>query len=256
MYRSNKHNIVSGHPSHYIYEISRKNLVGKTKALSPTRYNKRVRYSANEYKGIDVSELLSDDMLVSKVRVKDYICTIAFEGVLHNVLNVVSRQPKHNVTLQSVIRALNQAIDKTDILVDCSCPDFIYRFSYYATKFGYKYGKPENRPPKITNPRDKLGAMCKHLTALLANKRWLVKLASIVNDFIKAYYQDIVSMLGVSEDEFYINEPGRPSIKTNRNTRMINEPDLNTNSIDNQESEEPEELELLDSNKEDTEEGE
>lgn len=67
--------------------------------------------------------------------------------------------------------------------------------------------------------------MCKHLTALLSNKRWLVKVASIVNEYIKAYPDDIRKQLGLSEDEFIVNVPGRPSSKTGRNTRMLNKDD-------------------------------
>lgn len=210
-----------------VLEIDRKNLVGKTKALSPTRYNKRLSYRASQYKGIDVKKLIENDELVTVVKVGDYDCTIAFQGVLDTLVSVLKLQPRPNVTLQAIIRTLNRAIDNTDLLVDCECGDWIYRFAYWATKFGYKYGKPETRPAKITNPDDKKGAMCKHLTAILANKRWLVKIGSIVNDIIKNNADAIRERLGLDEDKFIVNVPGRPSLKTNRNPRMIQKKDNN-----------------------------
>lgn len=213
---SNHSNLIS------LLEIDRKNLVGKTKAQSPDRYNKRLSYHPTSYRGVDMNELLTRDVLVAHVPVGDYVCTVAYAGVLTQLAEVVSKQPRPNVTLQSVIRAITQSIDKTDILVDCTCPDFVYRYAYWATKYGYKYGKPETRPAKITNPDDKIGSMCKHLTALLANKRWLVKLASVVNEFIKANIDDVRSALDLSPDEFIINVPGRPSTKTGRNIGMLN----------------------------------
>ena len=32
--------------------------------------------------------------------------------------------------------------------VDCSCPDWKYRFAYMATQLGYKYGEPQNERNK------------------------------------------------------------------------------------------------------------
>lgn len=220
---------VSNHSN--IVEISRRNIVGKNKSLSPDRFNKRLQYHATSAGDIDASRLIRDDVLVAKVPVGDYVCTVAFQGVIKTLLDVLKTQPKPNVNLQSVIRALNRAIDDTDILVDCTCPDFRYRFAYVATKFGYKFGQPETRPSKKTNPNDKLGATCKHLSALLSNKRWLVKLASVVNEIIKKYQYNIMDKYDLSPEEFIINVPGRPSAKTRRNRRMVNaEPDSNANN--------------------------
>lgn len=219
----------------YITEVSRKNLVGKTKIQSPARYKRRLGYKAKNFKGIDVEKLFESDILVLSVPVGDYICTIAYKGVLQNLKSVIEDQPKPNVTLQSVIKAVTRSIDNTDILVDCTCPDFRYRYAYWATQYGYKYGTPENRPSKITNPDDKIGAMCKHITALLANKKWLVKIASTVNEYIKAYTDDARKILGLSDDEFIVNRGKIPKgSKFNKNTGKYEIPG-NTNSEDNNE---------------------
>lgn len=250
-------------------EVSRKNLVGKTKAQSPARYKRRLGYKPMNFKGVDVDKLFESDILVLSVPVGDYICTIAYKGVLQNLKSVIEDQPKPNVTLQSVIKAVTRSIDNTDILVDCTCPDFIYRYAYWATQYGYKYGKPENRPSKITNPDDKIGAMCKHITALLANKKWLVKIASTVNEYIKVYTDDIREILGLSEDEFIVN-PGKipKGSKFNKNTgkyeipgntnskEFSNKPDSSTNDFKNKddESEEfgPDDSDNLDLNTDDS----
>lgn len=152
------HELIGGVPSHSnltsLDEIDRKNLVGKVKAQSPDRYNRRLSYHPSSYIEIDLEQLLTKDSLVAKLPVGDYTCTVAYAGVLSQLSDVLKKQPRPNVTLQSVIRAITQSIDKTDILVDCTCADFVYRYAYWATKYGYKYGKPETRPTKITNPDD------------------------------------------------------------------------------------------------------
>lgn len=59
---------------------------------------------------------------------------------------------------------LNLALDD-EIQVNCSCPDFKYRFRYVADKYDAST-KKENRPPDFTNPNYD-GAICKHLHSLL-----------------------------------------------------------------------------------------
>ena len=75
-----------------------------------------------------------------------------------------------------------------------------YRMAYQATKFGYKYGKPENRPAKITNPND-YGALCKHLTAMLSNKKWLQQVSGTLMDFIEKRIDDVNKFLRPKKGE-------------------------------------------------------
>jgi hypothetical protein len=182
-------------------------------------------------------------MLVTKSNVGNYDVTVAYFGILSKLKTIISRKPRYNVTLQDVIKAVSRAIDDSDVFVDCTCPDFIYRYSYYATKYGYKFGKPEIRPPKITNPDDNIGATCKHIAALLSNKKWLVKVSSSVNNFIKANYEEIIEILGLDTDKFIINKPGRPSHRTGRNINMLRRDKL---EIPDEDNEDEEELELSD----------
>ena len=232
----NKFNTRSDHLSTYL-EVDRKNLIGKVKKQSPERFARKIGYKPLSFRSISFDSLFKKDEFVINVPVGDYICTIAFKGLMDQIKYVLSHQPKPNFTLQTVIKAISKAIDAEDILVDCTCPDFRYRFAYWATKYGYKYGKPENRPANITNPNDKIGSFCKHLTALLANKKWLVKVASVINEFVKAYPNEVQDFLGLSDDEFIMNDPkARNLLKRKRN--------LNKTSVVPEK--EPEELEPID----------
>ncbi len=121
-----------------------------------------------------------------------------------------------------------------------------YRFAYWATKYGYKYGKPEKRPAKITNPGDKIGAMCKHLTALLANKKWVVKIASIINDYINEYPDDARKAMGLSEDEMVINTYARRLGKMGYYAKLFDRIDNNEKSIKNNPENDSENTDLLD----------
>lgn len=203
----------SSNHSSIILEISRKNLVGKTKVQSPARLDRSRQYNADaKSSGIDVEKFIYNDELVVKVPVnsssKHHISTIEFDGVLYTLIQLVKRQYHGNVNLQVVTRAVQQAIDKTNIRVDCDCEDWKYRYRYWATKYGYAYGQAETRPAKITNPNDNIGAMCKHLTAILNNKRWLVKLSSVINNIIKDNIEAIREAYGLKEEDFYLQQSG------------------------------------------------
>ncbi len=40
-------------------------------------------------------------------------------------------------------------------------------------------------PSDITNPKDELGAGCKHLMLVLSNTSWLIKVASVIRNYIQ-----------------------------------------------------------------------
>lgn len=107
--------------NHSLVEITRKNILGKTKSQTPLRYAKRLSYRSKGYK-LDTSKLLSDDQLVAQVAVGDYICTIEYTGVLATLQQILKTSPVIN--LQSVIRAVTKSFDNPDVRVMCSCPDF------------------------------------------------------------------------------------------------------------------------------------
>lgn len=182
----------------YLQEVSRKDLVAKSRMQGKKRFDRRLNYQVSNFRGVDLQKLFENDYFVFTTPIKDYVCTIAFPGVFSSLKRVVRSTAGNpsKINLQMVIKALRIAFDDTDdIKVNCTCADWIYRFAYWATKNGYKYGDPENRPSDITNPKDALGATCKHLDLLLSNKRWLTKAASVVNAFIKAYPEKAANYL-------------------------------------------------------------
>lgn len=205
-----------------LYEVSRKNLVGKTKVGSPERYNKRLRYAAMSTPEIDEAKLLEEDLLVIYVQVGKYTDTIAFAGVLKHFIDVVKKDPKHAVNRRNLVRAMNEQIDLTDVFVNCNCPDWAFRYRFWADKYKYLYGTSEKRPADITNPHDDIGATCKHLAAILSNKKWLVKAASVVNDFIHDNYDAIVDKYEINTNEFVVDERAYNAASSGAVQRMIN----------------------------------
>lgn len=177
----------------YLNEASRQELISKSRRGSKERYRKRLNYQVSNYRGVDLGKLFIEDYLVFQTPIGDYDVTIAFPGALTELRNVVksTNGDINKINYKMVLKALRIALDKTDdVRVRCSCADFRFRYMYWANKYGYLYGPIDRKAaefPEKTNPEDSIGATCKHLDLLLANKRWLIKAASVVNALVKAY---------------------------------------------------------------------
>jgi len=210
----------------YLSEVTRKDIVGKSKQQSKPRYSK-----SSDYKpalrpsdiNIDIKTLLRSGQLVIQILQQgenDYICTIAYDGFLDELKKAVGMQEKPYVNLNTIITVMRKSIDNSDVYVDCTCPDFVYRFAFWATKYGYKYGYKQNTPPKYnkTNMYDNNGAVCKHLLGTIREKdKLVVKASTVLNNAIKKYPNDFRKALGMNTDDFIVNNRAGRRINT-RNT--------------------------------------
>jgi len=179
---------------HILNEDSRTKLLTKSKssAKGKQRFNRRsksrVANNVREYNSIDMNKLFKEDILTVNISVKgetsDYTVKISFGGFLDILRDLIDENP-NELNLRNITRALITGFNKDDVYIFCSCPDFHYRFGYWATKNKLNSGNPENRPSNITNPNDSLGSGCKHILLVLSNNSWLIKVASVINNYIK-----------------------------------------------------------------------
>lgn len=94
--------------------------------------------------------------------------------------------------------------------------------AYQATEWGYKYGKPETRPAKITNPNG-FGALCKHLTAMLSNKKWIQQVSGTVMDWCVKNIEKINEFIKPKEGKELTlpNELARQNAKAGFYTKLF-----------------------------------
>jgi hypothetical protein len=177
----------------HLLEDNRHKLISKSKSSQKgrERFNKRNRSKvANTVKAmnsIDMNKLFKEDILTVNLPVQgetdDYIVKITFGGFLEILRD--QTKGKDQVEFRDISRAAIIGFSKDDVFINCSCPDFRYRFAYYSTRNDFNSGAPENRPSKITNPNDTLGSACKHVLLVLNNTSWIIKVASVINNYIK-----------------------------------------------------------------------
>ena len=248
----------ANHLFSYLSEKSRKELVTKSLKQSPERVARSTKYRITGKVQINVDGFIDRDELEITFPVNQYRCTLLIHGFIERLIHVVDRQWKGNVNFDAVEKALSQVIDNDDsVLVNCTCPDFYYRFSYVATKNKYKQGKRQDITAPITNPRDDKGSCCKHLLMILKNKKvWLRKVTSVLNYLVKEYYEKILQVYDLDSSTFFINRSGQHSPKTspvptNKRSKLNKDKFIDK---DNDEDEEEElQLRIPNSNKEDKE---
>ena len=181
-------------------EASRNELLAIAKGETITRYNKAPGYKGFSITNIDTTNILRDNTLVVTCQVGKYHDSVQLEDILYWVQITSEKNQNNQVNTKSVAQALSNAIDGMDIKVDCECGDWRYRFAYQATVLDYKYGKPENRPANIRNPKN-YGSLCKHLISLLSNKKWLQQVTGTLMDFIEKNIDKVNTFLKVKPGE-------------------------------------------------------
>lgn len=189
------------------YEDSRSQLLSKArqgaeykgdKSKGKNRYERRTKSkisnSVREYNQLDMNKFFKDDILDLYIKVHgetdDYMVGISFSGILELIREETTKDENLQVDLRLILKMLKRAFNREDkVLIRCSCADFQYRHSYWASVHDMILGDKETRPADETNPHDDLGPACKHIILVLSNTAWLVKLASAVNNYI-VYIKD------------------------------------------------------------------
>lgn len=102
-----------------------------------------------------------------------------------------SLQPVYDISVETYN---NFVMDADIVLHNC------YRFGYWTTRnkvdtYSFDGKKirnpklgvvdPQSIPSDITNPNDTLGSACKHVLLVLSNNSWIMKVASVINNYIK-----------------------------------------------------------------------
>ena len=188
---------------HYrLNEDSRSSLLAKSKQSKKgfERFKKRVKSrvanSVKQFNQIDMNKLFKDNILTVDINVKgetdEYQVKISFGGFKGLLQDQIKKIGKFD--LKAVTRALINGFNKDDVYIHCSCPDWQYRYAYYATKNNINSGDAENRASNITNPDDKLGSACKHVLLVLSNTSWILKVASTIYNYVnymEKHYQKL-----------------------------------------------------------------
>lgn len=180
----------------------------KDQSKGRNRYERRTRSrvssSVKTYNKIDMNKLFKDNILDVGVEVNGetdtYIVRLLWSGFLSSLKMYMKDLDESALDFRTISRALTDSFNHNDVFIHCSCPDWKYRMDYWAhTNDISSVDKPDDpldRPADITNPDDTKGPGCKHTLLVLNNLSWLVKVASVINNYItymKQHYPRLYS---------------------------------------------------------------
>lgn len=185
-----------------LVEDTRVTLVSKSKNVGPykdkmrgkNRFERKkhsqLAKTVKQYNKIDMDKFFKQDILEVSVPVigetSEYTVKIRFEGVVAEIARNI-KSNKNQLEFKTVVQSLTKVFNTANIFVKCSCPDYKYRFAHWniINRVSVDDTASDPGPGKgIRNPHDQLGRGCKHVLLVLANGDWVMKVASVINNYI------------------------------------------------------------------------
>lgn len=169
--------------------------VGKYKDTSrgKTRFERK-KYSklanaVKAYNAIDMNSVFKQDILKVNIPVvgetDEYTVTIKIEGVVAEMQKNIKNNG-NKMEFRTIIQSLTKVFNTTDVYVKCTCADFKYRFAHWNIIKNVSVDDTASDPGPgkgITNPNDDKGRGCKHILLALSNGEWMMKVASVINNY-------------------------------------------------------------------------
>lgn len=176
----------------------------------------KIAKTVKQYNQIDMNKFFKDDILEVKIPVQgetdQYTVSVRLAGIVNEIAkNIKNNQNKFEY--RTVIQAITKVFNTGNVYVKCNCDDYKYRFAHWniVNNVSFDDSASDPGPGKgIRNPNDDKGRGCKHVLLVLANGDWILKVASVINNYIhyaeehlqKAFLKVIFPKLyGIDADE-------------------------------------------------------
>ena len=152
------------------------------------KYSK-IANAVKNYNEINMNSLFKQDILQVSIPVvgesDEYVVTIKLEGVIAELQKNIKNNG-NKMEFRSIIQALTKVFNTTDVYIKCSCPDAKYRFAHWNIVKNVSVDDSASDPGPgkgIANPNDDMGRGCKHMLLVLSNGDWMMKVASVINNY-------------------------------------------------------------------------
>lgn len=152
------------------------------------KYSK-IANAVKNYNEINMNLLFKQDILQVNIPVvgesAEYIVTIKLEGVVAEMHKNIKNN-NNKLEYRTIIQALTKVFNTSDVYIKCTCPDAKYRFAHWNIIKNVSVDDSASDPGPgkgIVNPNDDKGRGCKHMLLVLANGDWMMKVASVINNY-------------------------------------------------------------------------
>ena len=152
------------------------------------KYSK-IANAVRAYNEIDMNSLFKRDILLVNIPVvgenDEYTVTIKLEGIVGEIHKNIKNN-SNKLEYRTIIQALTKIFNTSDVYIKCTCPDAKYRFAHWNILKNVSVDDSSKDPGPgrgIVNPNDDKGRGCKHMLLVLANGDWMMKVASVINNY-------------------------------------------------------------------------
>ena len=150
----------------------------------------KIAKTVKQYNQIDMNKFFKDDILEVKIPVQgetdQYTVSVRLSGIVNEIAkNIKNNQNKFEY--RTVIQAVTKVFNTGNVYVKCNCDDYKYRFAHWniVNNVSFDDSASDPGPGKgIRNPNDDKGRGCKHILLVLANGDWILKVASVINNYV------------------------------------------------------------------------
>lgn len=183
-------------------EDSRSLLVSKSRTAGPYKNNVRgknrferkkwsqIAKTVKQYNQIDMNKLFKEDQLIVHIPVvgetDSYTVSIRMDGVIAEMARNIKNN-KNQFEYRTVVQAITKIFNTANIYVKCTCDDYKYRFAHWNIVNNVSVDDTASDPGPgkgIRNPNDDKGRGCKHVLLVLANGDWVLKVASVISNYV------------------------------------------------------------------------
>jgi hypothetical protein len=185
-----------------LQEDSRTLLVSKSRNAGPYKNQMRgknrferqkhsqIAKTVQQYNKIDMNKFFKEDILEVAIPVvgetDSYTVNIRMEGIVKEIATNIKNN-KNKLEYRTIVQSITKVFNTANIFVKCSCPDYKYRFAHWNIVNNVSVDDTSKDPGPgkgIRNPNDSKGRGCKHVLLCLANGDWIMKVASVINNYI------------------------------------------------------------------------
>lgn len=165
--------------------------------LGKNRFERRkhssISKSVRDYNRIDMNTFFKKDILNFEIEVRgetdNYKVKIKLNNIIDELKKILKRTNRQ-VEFKNIVEAITRVFEHDDVYLSCTCPDWKYRFDHWAHVGQFASSKQDPGPGKgIANPNNDKGSGCKHVLLVMANKDWVMKVSSTINNYIN-YMKD------------------------------------------------------------------
>ena len=185
----------------YLTEANRTSLIAQSRSAGiykntergKNRFDRKkyskIANAVKNYNEIDMNLLFKQDILQVNIPVvgesDEYIVTIKLERVVNEIQKNIKNN-NNKLEFKTIIQALTKVFNTSDVYIKCTCPDAKYRFAHWNIIKNVSVDDTSKDPGPgkgIANPNDDKGRGCKHMLLVLANGDWMMKVASVINNY-------------------------------------------------------------------------